>query len=109
VLNQWEESPQQPSQQFSFNAPAYGMFGSQQHFTFEQVVKDLDRQIEENGGEDKEELREMVAEIQQTLESQDSITRNKFEKWSDLAHKHMPWLLGPMGTLLIKYVSGAPN
>lgn len=109
VLNQWEGPPEQATNKFTFNAPAYGMFGSQQYFTFEQIVQDFDRQIEEHGGEDKEELREMVAEIQQTLESQDSITRTKFEKWSDLAHKHMPWLLEPMGTLFIKYLFGTPT
>jgi len=100
----WEEATQQPSQQFIFNAAAYGIFGSQQHFAFEQVIGDLDRQIEEKGGEDKEELREMVEEIRQTLESQDSITRSKFERWSELANKHAPWLLGPLGNLLINYV-----
>ncbi len=97
------------TQSFTFNAPAYGIFGSQQHFRFEQVIRDLDHQIEEHGGADKEELREMVQEIQETLENQDSITRSKFERWSGLANKHLPWLLQPLGSLLINYVFGAGN
>ena len=51
----------------------------------------------------------MVEEIRGTLESQDSITRSKFEEWSELANKHAPWLLGPLGTLFINYAFGAPG
>lgn len=82
------------------------MVGNQQNFKFNQVVQDLDRQIEEYGGSDKEALREMVQEIQETLESQDSISRGKFEIWSELANKHAPWLLGPLGSLFINYSFG---
>lgn len=109
MLGAWEEPSQQPTQQFIFNASAYGAFGNQHHFQFEQVIGDLDRQIEEHGGDDKDELRKMVEEIQGTLESQDSITRSKFEKWSELANEHAPWLLGPLGTLFINYVFGTPG
>ncbi len=109
MLGEWEEASPQPLQQFTFHGSAYGVFGSQQHFTFEQVVQDLDRRIEEHGGKDKEELREMIAEIQDTLETQDSISRSKFEKWSTLANKHAPWLLGPLGSLLVNYVFGIPG
>ena len=109
MLGDWEEASSQSTQQFTFNAPAYGVFGSQRDFRFEQIVGDLERQVEEHGGEDKEALREMVEEIQGTLESQDSITRGKFEEWSELANKHAPWLLGPLGTLFINYVFGAPG
>jgi hypothetical protein len=97
---------QQPTQQFTFNAPAYGIFGSQQDFTFEQVIHDLDRQVEEHGGEDKEELRQMVAEIRRVLETQDSIGRSRFQRWSELANKHFPWLMGPLGSLLVNYTFG---
>jgi hypothetical protein len=109
MLGDWEEPAAQPTQQFTFNGPAYGIFGSQRDFRFEQVVGDLERQIEEHGGEDKEELRQMVEEIRGTLESQDSITRSKFERWSELANKHAPWLLGPLGTLFINYTFGTPG
>lgn len=95
---------QQPTQNFIFNAPSTGMYGSQQNFTFHQVVRDLDRQIEEHGGEDKEELAEMLAEIEEALESQDSISRGKFVRWSELANKHAPWLLGPLGSLAVNYM-----
>ena len=50
MLGDWEEPAAQPTQQFTFNAPAYGVFGSQRDFRFEQVVGDLERQIEEHGG-----------------------------------------------------------
>jgi len=96
----------QPTQQFTFNAPAYGVFGSQRDFTFEQVIHDLDRQVVEHGGEDKEALRLMVEEIRRVLETQDSISKGKFERWSELANKHAPWLLGPLGSLLVNYAFG---
>lgn len=103
------ERDPQPSQQFNFHGPAYGMFGSQQNFSFEQVVRDLDQQIEEHGGDDKDELREMVAEIERVVETQDVIPRSKFERWSELANKHAPWLLYPLGSILMGYVFGAPG
>jgi len=94
------------SQNFIFNAPSYGVFGSQQDFQFEQVVRDLDRQIEERGGEDTDALKAMVEEIRNTLEGEDSISRSQFEKWSELANKHAPWLLSPLGSLFVNYVFG---
>ena len=100
------EREPQPSQQYNIFGPVTGMVGNQQNFKFNQVVQDLDRQIEEYGGSDKEALREMVQEIQETLESQDSISRGKFEIWSELANKHAPWLLGPLGSLFINYSFG---
>ncbi len=109
MLGDWEEPAAQPTQQFTFNAPAYGVFGSQRDFQFEQVVGDLERQIEDHGGEDREQLQEMVEEIRATLEGQDSISRSKFEKWSALANEHAPWLLGPLGTLFVHYAFGISN
>jgi hypothetical protein len=105
-----EEGDQQtPMQQYTFHGPAYGVFGSQQDFTFEQVIHDLDRQIEERGGEDKEELHRMAAEIREVLKSQNSISRSKFQRWSELANKHFPWLMGPLGSLLVNYAFGPPG
>lgn len=103
------QRPSEPSQSFVFHGPAQGIFGSQQDFSFEQVIGDLDRQIEEKGGEDKEELHRMLEEIRETLQSQDSISRSKFEGWSEMANKHAPWLLGPLGSLLINYAFGIPT
>lgn len=107
MLGEWKAERDIPAQSFVFNAPAYGVFGSQQDFSFEQVVGDLDRLVEERGGNDADELREMVGEVRATLENQDSITRSKFERWSELANKHAPWLLGPLGSLLVNYAFGA--
>lgn len=103
------EREQRGSQQFTFHAPAYGIFGSQQDFTFEQVIHDLDRRIEERGEDDKQELHRMVAEIREVLETQDSISKGTFERWSELANKHAPWLLGPLGSLLVNYAFGVPG
>jgi hypothetical protein len=83
--------------------------GSQQGFTFDQVIYDLGRKIEELGGEDKAELQEMIAEIRGVLESQDSISRSKFARWSALANKHFPWLTGPLGALLVNYTFAPPS
>ena len=51
----------------------------------------------------------MLTEVRETLESQDSISRSKFERWSEMANKHAPWLLGPLGSLLINYAFGIPT
>lgn len=106
------ERQQQPTQSFVYNAPStnYGSgSGNHMNFTFNQIVLELDRQIEEHGGEDKEELTTMKAEIEEALKSQDSISRGKFAEWSELANKHAPWLLSPLGTLAINYMFGNLN
>ncbi len=103
------EREQQPTQSFIFNAPSSGVYGSQRNFSFQQIVNDLDRQIEDHGGEDKEELREMAAELREALESQDSISRGKFARWSELADKHVPWILGPLATLFFTYMFGTSS
>lgn len=94
-----------PSQHFNFHGDARGNFGST-NSSYNEISTEADRAIEKNGGEDKEELRRMMSEIKAALESQDSIPRSKFEKWSELANKHFSWLLVPMGTLLTKYMFG---
>ena len=51
----------------------------------------------------------VITEVRETLENQDSISRSKFERWSELANRHAPWLLGPLGTLLVNYAFGVPG
>jgi hypothetical protein len=40
---------------------------------------------------------------------ENSISRSKFQRWSMLANKHFPWLMGPLGSLLINYAFGVPG
>jgi hypothetical protein len=93
------------SQVFNLYGNAYGsVFGNQQNVTLEQTFtfEELDRQIEERGGDDAEVLREMVEEIRLTLEGQDSLSRGRLVQFSELLNRHA-WITGPVAQMLLLY------
>ncbi len=97
------ELPQ--SQVFNVYGNAYGsVFGNQQNVRLEQTFtfEELERQIEERGGEDADALKEMVAAIRGTLESQDSLSRGRLAEFSELLNRHA-WITGPIAQMLLLY------
>ncbi|UIO44332.1 hypothetical protein LOY85_09315 [Brevibacillus brevis] len=58
-------------------------------FNFEAV----DKLIEEHGGEDKEELRKMVAEIKELFEDSEKVKKGSLSKFSEQMQKHS-WITG---------------
>lgn len=98
--------PQGPT--FNIFGDTYGsVIGTQDHaqilqptFTF----GDLEQEIDHQGGEDAEALREMVQEIRDTLENQDSLSRGKLLEYSELLNRHA-WITGPIAQLLLVYAT----
>ena len=77
----------------------------QNTFTF----GDLDRLIEEHGGEDRAALREMVRELKDHLEEHDTLSRGWLRDWlvrhSLMLNQHA-WITQPLAVLLLSW--GAP-
>jgi hypothetical protein len=95
----------EPSHVYNVHGNVYGsVFGSQGHVVMQQsfTFEELDRQIEECGGDDADALKEMVAEIRRTLEAQDNLSRGKFLEWSELLNRHS-WITGPVAQMLMLY------
>lgn len=105
-----EGRTQQPaSTSVTFNVGnAYGsIFGTQQHAQILQPnfeFNTLEKEIEERGGEDTEALKEMVREIRNTLEQQESLGRSRLAGWSELINRHS-WIAGPIAQLLLLYAT----
>jgi hypothetical protein len=72
----------------------------QPNFTF----GDLEQEIESRGGEDTEALKDMVSEIRDTLEQQDSLSRGRLMHWSELINRHA-WITGAIAQLLLVYAT----
>lgn len=88
-------------------ATSGGRIEMQNVFTF----GDLDRLIEERGGEDRPELREIARELRQQLEEHDTLSKAWLQAWllrhSAMLNEHA-WILSPLATLLLTWGSGQP-
>lgn len=70
-------------------------------FNFEIV----DRLIEENGGEDKEELRQMISEIRELFEDSEKIKKGSLSSYSEKLEKHS-WITGAVAQMALGFLSG---
>ena len=62
----------------------------------------VERRIEEEGGADKEELRELVAEVRELLESGQTLEKGRLARFNDKL-KEYPWLAGPVAGWLLNF------
>lgn len=62
----------------------------------------VERRIEEEGGADKEELRELVAEMRELLESGQTLEKGRLARFNDKL-KEYPWLAGPVAGWLLNF------
>jgi hypothetical protein len=84
---------------------AYGsVIGSQHDFTFDVSFKfsDLYERIEQYGGGDREELRQMVEEIHDQINREIDIEARGLAKFSELINRHA-WITGPLANILLAY------
>ena len=70
-------------------------------FNFEKV----DQLIEENGGEDKEELRKMIAEIKELFEDSEKVKKGSLAAYSEKIEKHS-WISGAIAQMALGFLSG---
>jgi hypothetical protein len=84
-----------------------GHIEMQNTFTF----GELDRLIEERGGEDRDELHRMAQELKQQLEEHDTVSKGWLGKWlvrhSLMLNQHA-WIVQPLAVLLLTWGTGQP-
>jgi hypothetical protein len=95
---------------------AYGsIFGTQQHaemnvsFDFRTVEAELNRaeeEVEQRGGHDAAELKELIAEVRALHESGDSLDRGRLAKYLDVLQRN-GWVSGPIAGTLLSIATGA--
>jgi len=66
----------------------------------------LDREIEEKGKEDKEELRQMIAEIKELFEDSEKVKKGSLSKFSEMMQKHS-WITGAVAKLGLDFLIGS--
>jgi hypothetical protein len=109
---------QQPASSVTFHVGnAYGsIFGTQQHaemnnvsFDFNTVEAELDRaeaEVDQRGGRDAAELRELLAEVRALHASDEPLDRGRLAKYLGVVQRN-GWIAGPIAGALISIVTGA--
>jgi hypothetical protein len=109
---------QQVTPSVTFNVTnAYGsIFGAQQHaemnnvsFDFNTVEAELDRaeaEIEQRGGSDAAELKELLAEVRALHESGEPLDRGRLAKYLGVVQRN-GWIAGPIAGTLLSILTGA--
>ncbi len=102
----------------TFNvANAYGsIFGTQEHaemnnvsFDFSTVEAELDKaeeEMEQRGGRDAEELKELIAEVRKAHENGEPLDKGRFAKYLGVIQRN-GWVAGPIAGTLLSIVTGA--
>ncbi|MGG4498525.1 hypothetical protein [Brevibacillus reuszeri] len=86
---------------YGSNIGTHGSANITNTFNFEAV----DKLIEEHGGEDKEELRVMVAEIKELFEDSEKVKKGSLSKFSEEMQKHS-WITGALSKLALDFMMG---
>jgi hypothetical protein len=111
------ELEQQAAPRVTFNVGnAYGsIFGTQHHaemkvsFDFRTVEAELDRaeeEVEQRGGRDAAELKELIAEVRALHESGDPLDRGRLAKYLGVLQRN-GWISGPIAGTLLSIATGA--
>jgi DNA-binding PadR family transcriptional regulator len=64
----------------------------------------VEQRIEEEGGADKEDLRELVREMRELLESGQTLDKGRLARFNDKL-KEVPWLAGPVAGWLLNFAT----
>ncbi len=67
---------------------------------------EIEQQIEDQGGEDKEELRAALAEMRRIIESEDSIERGRLAQFSGVMERHS-WFTNAIAASIAEFVTQA--
>lgn len=67
---------------------------------------EIEQQIEEHGGADKQELRDALAEVRQILASEDSLERGRLARFSGVMERHS-WFTGAIAQAIAGFATQA--
>jgi hypothetical protein len=93
------EKSSTPSVSYTFHNSSNIIAGSQTTATMNINIGEIEKEIEEKGGSDKEELLAMVREIKDLFENQDQVNKGSLAKFSETLEKHS-WITGSLIQLL---------
>ncbi|KQX69257.1 hypothetical protein [Paenibacillus sp. Root444D2] len=95
------------SHQFNIQNAYGSSFGSSGTVTLNNTFnfEALDQEIEEKGKEDKEELRQMIAEIKELFEDSEKVKKGSLSKFSEVMQKHS-WITGAVAKLGLDFMIG---
>gem|GEM_PF-5674032 len=104
-----KESAIEPHSSMSFNiGTVYGSnIGTQGNSSIKNTFNfdTVDQMIEEKGGEDKEELRKMIAEIKEFFEDSEKVKKGSLSTYSEKLEKHS-WITGAIAQMALGFLSG---
>jgi hypothetical protein len=108
VIKETTREPERPiSNQYNIGTVYGSNIGTQGNasinnsFNFEK----LDQLINENGGEDREELRQMVLEIKELFDDSEKVKKGSLTKYSEKFEKHS-WITGAIAQMALGFLSG---
>lgn len=101
------ESEKVPHIQFNIQNANGSNIGTQGTAHIENTFNfgEVDQIIEEKGGEEKEELRDMIKEIKELFEDSEKIKKNSLSKFSELMEKHS-WISGTVAQMGLGFLTG---
>ena len=93
---------------FNIGTAERSIIGTQTHAQLEANInfENLEIEIEERGGEDKEALRAALRRIEELIQDCDSINRGELADFSEVMEKHS-WFTGAMAQALVGFVTQA--
>jgi len=93
---------------FNIGTAERSIIGTQTHAQLEANInfENLELEIEQRGGEDKEALREALKRIEELVEDRDSIRRGELAEFSEVMEKHS-WFTGAVAQALIGFATQA--
>jgi hypothetical protein len=69
-------------------------------------ISQVEKEIEQRGGEDKEELKKMMAEIQEMFEDSEKMKKGSLSKFSEMMQKHS-WITSSIAKMGLDFLMGA--
>ncbi len=93
---------------FNIGRADRSIIGTQTHAQLEANInfENLEVEIEQRGGADKEALRKALRRIEELLENRDSISRGELAEFSEVMERHS-WFTGAMAQALIGFATQA--
>ncbi len=93
---------------FNIGNAVGSVIGTQTNVNMSIAWRDLENQIEERGGHDQGELRELVGAIRESFEKHGGIQSGSLSRFGDLLKRHA-WISSPIAQTLLAFLFGKPS
>ncbi|AIQ11351.1 hypothetical protein [Paenibacillus durus] len=102
-----QHEKQSNSTSFHIENAHNSIIGSQQTASMTNMFnfREIEKEIEQRGGEDKVELKKMVAEIQEMFEDSEKMKKGSLSKFSEMMQKHS-WITSSIAKMGLDFLLG---